>query len=150
MPAFLSSLLFALQLAATQPAPAIAELTRLLDTFLAAASTNDVTVHDRFWADDLIYTGSSGRRISKAELMRDVRSAPEPKPTDPMVVYGSEDVRIQQYGDAAIVAFRLVATQTHGDSTAVSKYLNTGLFIRRKGEWRVSAWQATRIPSSTP
>lgn len=150
MPAVLNSLLFALHLTATQSAPATAELARLLDTFLAGASTNDVAVHDRFWADDLIYTGSSGRRISKAELMRDVRSAPEPKPTDPKVVYGSEEVRIQQYGDAAIVAFRLVATQTKGDSTEVSKYLNTGLFIRRKGEWRVSAWQATRIPVNTP
>lgn len=150
MLAVLSSLLFALQLAVTQSAPATAELTRALDTFLAGASANDVTVHDRFWADDLIYTGSSGRRISKAELMRDVRSAPEPKPTDRKVVYDSEDVRIQQYGDAAIIAFRLVATQTNGDSTEVSKYLNTGLFIRRKGEWRVSAWQATRIPANTP
>ncbi len=150
MPPVLSSLLFALQLAVTQSAPATAELTRLLDVFLAGASTNDVTVHDRFWADDLIYTGSSGRRIGKAELMRDVRSAPAPKPTDRKVAYRAEEVRIQQYGDAAIVAFRLVATEPRGDSTEVSKYLNTGLFIRRKGEWRVSAWQATRIPASAP
>lgn len=150
MSTVLSSLLFVLQLAVTQTAPATAELTRLLDAFLAGASTNDVAVHDRFWADDLIYTGSSGRRIGKADLMRDVRSAPAPKPTDPKVVYGSEEVRIQQYGDAAIVAFRLVATQTDGDSVQVSKYFNTGMFIRRKGEWRVSAWQATRIPASAP
>jgi len=150
MHVLISSLLFSLQIAVASSAPAATELTRLLDTFLAGASTNDITVHDRFWADDLIYTGSLGRRISKAELMRDVRSAPAPKPTDPKVVYGSEDVRIQQYGDAAIVAFRLVATQTNGDSTEVSKYLNTGLFILRKGEWRVSAWQATRIPASAP
>ena len=150
MHVLLSSLLLTLQITVASSAPAATELTRLLDSFLAGASTNDVTVHERFWAEDLIYTGSSGRRISKAELMRDVRSTPAPKPTDPKVVYGAEEVRIQQYGDAAIVAFRLVVTQNHGDSTEVSKYLNTGLFIRRKGEWRVSAWQATRIPTTSP
>lgn len=150
MSSVLTSLLFALQLALSGSAPATAELTRMLDAFLAGAAANDAAVHDRFWAEDLIYTGSAGRRIGKADLMRDVRSAPAPKPTDPKVVYGAEDVRIQQYGDAAIVAFRLVATQTEGDSVGVSRYLNTGLFIRRKGEWRVSAWQATRIPASSP
>jgi hypothetical protein len=25
-------------------------------------------------------------------------------------------------------------------------YYNTGTFLRRDGEWRVVAWQATRIP----
>ncbi len=150
MSASLLSLLFAVQLAATQPAPATAELTRLLDAFLAGASTNDTTMHERFWAEDLIYTGSSGRRISKADIMKDVRSAPAPGPTDPRVLYAAEDVRIQQYGETALVAFRLVATQTRGDSSEVSRYLNTGFFVRRKGERRASGWQATKVPPVSP
>ncbi len=96
-----------------QTAPDAAELTSLLKEFLAGASRNDAAVHDRFWADDLIYTGSGGRRRSKAELMRDVRSAPAPKPTDPKTTYSGEDIRIQQYGNTAIVAFRLVGTTVH-------------------------------------
>ncbi|HEY2799027.1 MAG TPA: hypothetical protein VGI85_00400, partial [Chthoniobacterales bacterium] len=51
----------AFPLPATSPAPDAAELTKLLKDFLAGASRNDVAMHDRFWADDLIYTGSSGR-----------------------------------------------------------------------------------------
>ncbi|MGH9902936.1 MAG: hypothetical protein ACRD68_14105, partial [Pyrinomonadaceae bacterium] len=66
-----------------QTAPDAAELTRLLKEFLAGASRNDASVHDRFWAEDLIYTGSSGRRVGKADLKRVERPAPAPKPGDP-------------------------------------------------------------------
>ena len=128
------------------PAPDAAELTRLLREFLAGAGRNDAAIHDRFWADDLIYTGSSGRRIGKAEILNDVRTAPPPKPDDPKVEYGAEDVRIQQYGTTALVAFRLVATTTTAESTQVSRYLNTGTFVKRKGEWRAVGWQATKMP----
>src|SRR6476659_4606250 len=96
--------------AQAQTAPAAAELTKLLNEFLAGASHNDAAMHDRFWAEDVIYTGSSGRRRGKAEIMKDVRSAAAPKPDDPKTAYTAEDVRIQQYGNTAIVAFRLVAT----------------------------------------
>lgn len=135
---------------AAAPAPAAAELTRMLTTFLDGAGRNDAAIqaatHERFWADDLIYTGSSGRRIGKADIMKDVKSAPAPQPGDPKVSYGAEDVRIQQYGDAALLAFRLVATTVHGDTTTVSKYLNSGFFIHRRGEWRAVGWQATKLP----
>ena len=46
-----------------------------LNDFLDGASKNDPAVHERFWADELIYTGSSGRRIGKADIMRDVHAA---------------------------------------------------------------------------
>lgn len=123
-----------------------AALTGLLNEFLAGAGRNDAAVHERFWAEDLIYTGSSGRRVGKADIMRDVRSAPAPKPGDPSTVFTAEDVRIQQYGDTAVVAFRLVGTTTRGGATEVSKFLNSGTFLRRGGRWQVVSWQATKLP----
>lgn len=132
--------------AMAQNARDAAELTNLLNDFLAGASRNDAAVHDRFWAEDLIYTRSAGRRVTKAEIMRDVRSAPAPKPDDPKVVYTAEDIRIQQYGDTAVVAFRLVATTHTGETKQVQHLLNCGTFVKRNGKWQVVAWQATRIP----
>jgi len=127
-----------------QTAPASAELTKLLNDFLAGASRNDVAMHDRFWAEDVIYTGSAGRRRGKAEIMKDVRSAPAPKPGDAKTTYTAEDVRIQQYGNTAIVAFRLVGTTEKDGKTEVAKYLNSGTFLKRKGKWQVVNWQATK------
>ena len=136
----------AAQTVTTQAAPDAAELTKLLNDFLAGASVNDVAMHDRFWAEDLIYTRSAGRRVTKAEIMKDVRSAPAPKPDDPKIVYTGEDIRIQQYGDTAVVAFRLVATTETAATKDVQYLLNCGTFVKRNGKWQVVAWQATRIP----
>ena len=57
-------------------APAAKELTALLEEFLDGASRNDVAVHERFWADDLIHTSSSGLRTmepSSSSSMSPVR-----------------------------------------------------------------------------
>jgi hypothetical protein len=123
-------------------------LTNLLNEFLAGASRNDAAVHDRFWADDLIYTRSAGVRTNKVELMKGVRNAPAPKLDDPKTVYSAEDIQIHQYGNAAVVAFRLVASSTKNGSTDVSSYLNTGTFIKRGGRWQAVAWQSTIVPKT--
>ena len=128
-----------------QTAPDAAELTKLLNDFLAGASRNDPAAHERFWADDLIYTRSAGRRVNKAEILRDVRSAPAPKPTDPKTVFTAEDIQIQQYGDTAIVAFRLVSTTDAGGSKQIANNLNSGTFVKRNDKWQVVSWQSTRM-----
>lgn len=129
-----------------QNAPDAPELTRLLNEFLAGASRNDATVHDRFWAEDVIYTGSGGRRRGKTEIMHDVRSAPAPKPGDPTTVFTAEDIRIQQYGNTAIIAFRLVGTTVKDAKTEVMSYLNSGTLVKRNSKWQVVNWQSTRMP----
>ncbi len=126
-------------------APDAPELTRLLNEFLAGAARNDAAVHDRFWAEDVIYTGSGGRRRGKADVMRDVRAAPAPKPGEPMTIFTAEDIRIQQYGNTAVVAFRLIGTTERDGRTELAKLMNSGTFLKRKGKWQVVNWQATRI-----
>ena len=129
-----------------QSAPDAPALTKLLQDFLAGAGRNDVAVHETFWADDLIYTASAGRRIGKADILREVREEGPPKPGDETTVYTAEDIRIQQYGETAIVAFRLVGTTDKAGKKTVSNYLNTGTFLKRDGKWQVVAWQATKMP----
>ena len=132
-------------LSAQTTAPDAADLTKLLHEFLAGAGRNDAAIHERFWADDLIYTSAKGLRKGKADIMREVRAEPAPKPGDETAVYSAEDIRIQQYGDTAIVAFRLVGKTTKGDKTEVANYLNTGTFVKRNGKWQAAGWQATAM-----
>lgn len=128
-----------------QTAPDAAELTKLLNDFLWGAGKNDSAMHDRFWAEDLIYTGSVGRRVSKADIMADLRNSPT-LTAGRSQRYSAEEVRIQQYGNTAIVAFRLVSTVEHGKEIEITKFLNTGTFLKRNGKWQAVAWQATRLP----
>lgn len=125
-----------------------AEIAQLLETFLAGASEDDAAVHDRFWAEDLIYTSSDGRRFGKAQIMAsladpdDEGSGDEAMPPD----YSARDIGIRVFGDSAIVTFRLVASR---DGEVVGEYLNTGVFRRREPGWRAVAWQATRAASDS-
>lgn len=116
-----------------------AELTALLAEFLDGATRNDAAIHNIYWADELIYTSSGGTRFGKAELMQSVSSRGMLKADEIDTVYSSEDVRIMQYGDTAVVAFVLV-----GRSGADTKrYLNSGTFVRKNGQWQAVNWQAT-------
>lgn len=133
--------------APAQSAPDAAELTKLLNEFLAGASRSDYAMHDKFWAEDLIYTRSAGVRTNKAEIMRG-RTTP-PNPDAPKAVFTAEDIRIQQYGTTAVVAFRLVSTLTDtGGPPQVSRFLNTATFLKRKGKWQVVGYQATPMQRS--
>ncbi len=129
-----------------QTAPDAADLTKLLQDFLAGAGRNDAAMHERFWADDLIYTSALGRRKGKADITRELRAETPAKPGDETTVYTAEDIRIQQYGDTAIVAFRLVATTDKAGTKEVSNYLNIGTFLKREGRWQAVGWQATKVP----
>ena len=120
-------------------------LTLMLNEFLAGASINDVGAHDRFWAEDLVYTSSKGLRFGKAEILEGMSSGADSDDEEPEVVYTAEDIRIQQYGDTAVVAFRLLGA-VQDDSGKVLEYFNTGTFIKRDTQWQVVAWQATVIP----
>ena len=121
-------------------------LMNMLNEFLAGASTNNAAAHDRFWAEELVYTSSKGLRFGKAEIMEGMNSESDPDGDEPEVVYSAEDIRIRQYGDTAVVAFRLLGSP-QDDSGEVMQYLNTGTFVKRDGDWRVVAWQATVIPA---
>ncbi len=134
-------------------APALADdsdeqiLTALLHDFLAGASRGDISVHERFWADDLVYTSSSGARTTKQAIIDGMRDAADAPAGGPYVIYSAEDISIRRYDEAAVVAFRLVATPQPGATEAKMNYFNTGTFLKRDGEWRAVAWQATIIPA---
>lgn len=121
------------------------DLAQLLDDFLAGVTQAET--HDRFWADDLIYTSSRGTRSTKSDIMSgfvvpDDGATPAPGP-----VFSAKDIQIHVYGQAAVVAFKLVATPPPGsEEMGVQNYFNTGTFLKRDGIWQAVAWQATIIP----
>jgi hypothetical protein len=119
------------------------DLTKMLHEFLAGVSERDT--HDQFWADDLIYTSSSGTRSSKADIMSGFDESDGAEDDEAAPAYSADDIQIQTYGTTAVVAFRLVATTA---GAADQEYFNTGTFLKRDDKWQVVAWQATRIPQN--
>lgn len=138
MRAIIFAFLFLLPL--TARADVQAELTTLLAEFLDGATRNDPVIHNKYWADELIYTSSAGKRFGKAEVMAGVGSRGELAPAEISVRYSSEDVQILSYGDTAVVAFTLVATSEQ----ETLRFFNSGTFVKRNGQWQAVSWQATR------
>lgn len=120
-----------------------AGLERQLTVFLDGATVNDPQVHDAFWADELLYTSSSGTRFGKQALMAGVREAGVVAADDVTVVYGAEDVHVRLFGEVALLDFTLVATDGAAGG-AQQRYLNSGVFLWRDGRWQAVNWHATR------
>lgn len=121
-------------------------LKNLLYDFLEGASVNDYNVHNRFWADDLIYTSAAGERIGKQDIMSGL-TVGNTDTNGNFPQYYADEIQINIYGEAAVVAFILVADiplEPSGNEQML--FYNTGTFLKRDGEWRAVAWQATRIP----
>ena len=141
------TLALAVLFAQSAAASDVEEITALLQDFLA--NSHEEAAHERFWAEDLVYSSSAGLRFGKAEIMEGFESdtGADDADEEPAVRYFGEDVDVRVYGDAAVVAFKLVGTPTDAASGAeVLYYFNTGTFLKRDGVWKVVAWQATKIP----
>jgi ketosteroid isomerase-like protein len=135
----------------TQKAPTVSatarELTAMLNQFMRDASNNNRAGFDRFFADDVIYTGSNGQTHTKADMMRSMSAPKAANAGEEKQVYSAENVVVHDFGNTAIVAFQLVARTQHADGkTEISNYRDTGTFLQRNRRWQVIAWQATKIP----
>ena len=128
-----------------------AEITALLASFLAPEQNPTRAAHERFWADDLVYTSSAGKVTNKAEILKSFGPVPSgetskestAKVPEPEPVYSAEDVLVRPYGELAALTFRLVARAADGTEEF---YRNSGTFLYRDGKWQAITWQATKVP----
>lgn len=133
--------------AADAGAPATPAVIReLLADFLTHNS--DPARHERFWADDVVYTSAMGVVRTKPEIMANVRQTAAKVSQPPLAeavppVYTAEDINIRPYNGFAALTFRLVAKKADGTTDT---YRNSGTFIFRDSRWQVITWQATKVP----
>jgi hypothetical protein len=120
------------------------EIAALLTTFLTPAVNNSAAGHERFWADDLVYTSSAGKVMSKADIMKAIAEEPKAEASQekPGPVFTAEDILVRPYGDMAALTFRLVE---HDPDGKISYFRNSGTFLLRNGKWQAITWQATRV-----
>ncbi len=116
------------------------DLGAFVDDFLANTASEET--HNRFWSNDLVYTSSSGTRFGKRQIMEGFEEEPDVAADWP--TYSADDMQVRVYGDTGVVTFTLVGTPAEGSGEPVLTYFNTGTFLKRDGEWRAIAWQATK------
>lgn len=123
------------------------QVTALLKQFLA--NVKDPAMHERFWADDLVYVSSAGKIRAKPEVVNAVRIEAE-QPASPATSFTAEDVTVRIYGSIALVNFTLVAREgppagpRHEGETL--RFRNCGVFQHNKVGWQAVSWQSTFAP----
>ncbi len=136
---------------APTPEQTRADVTALLQDFLKPGNNDKAEWHERFWAEDLVYTTSGGIVKTKAEIRQSFKDAAKPatekanpniKPPAATTVFSAEDILVRPYGEMAALTFRLVAKEADGK---VSTYRNSGTLLYRGGKWQVVTWQATKV-----
>lgn len=130
----------AAQAQTAQAAPAQAELIALVQDFLKNVPKNERSTFDRFFADDIIYTRGTGQVVTKKDILAEVGKETAPTAN---ATFTGEDFNVHQYGDMAVVNFRLVMHATDSDKPVTRTFRNTGTFMKRNGQWQAIAWQAT-------
>ncbi|KPD21099.1 nuclear transport factor 2 family protein [Idiomarina abyssalis] len=117
--------------------------TKAVKAFLYGASINSPKAHDRFWAEELTYTSSSGNRFGKEHLMSGMKDAKAKDPEKVEVWYEAEDIEVKQFGDTVVFNFTLTAEE---EGKVTKYYYNTGVLIERDGRWQAVNWNATEVP----
>lgn len=136
--------------ASTDAARTRDEITALLTSFLTLEINNSKAGHERFWADDLVYTSSAGEVKSKADILKTFEDSPKTDKSkegasgakEPAPVYTAEGILVRPFGKIAALTFRLVRRDADG---ATIYYQNSGTFLRRDGKWQAISWQATKV-----
>ena len=126
--------------AAAKPAAAEEEVRAVDSRRFEAMVRRDREALDRLLTDDLTYTHSTGQVETKAQFLASIASG--------AFVYTSiqpRDVQVRLSGDVAVLTGRAdlrVRAQERDLDLAVRF---TSVYVRRDGEWRMAAWQSTRI-----
>lgn len=117
-----------------------------LNEFLT--NVDEYEMHDRFWAEDLVYTGSAGTRYGKEAIMSSMQESDSDTSESVTPAYSYKNLQIKMFGNTAAIAFQLIAEAPTDTGIDTLNYLNSGFFEKRDGQWKAVVWQATRMAES--
>lgn len=137
-PAIVLPYFFAAPLSAQQSAPSplneVARVEQLERDLVAAIATKDLATSDRLVADDYAVMDSSGKTITKPEIMAGYRSGE--RGYRDLTIY---DVHGRVYGDTAVVVARTRGFRVEEGKESPNRVRYMRVFARRGGTWKAVA-----------
>ena len=119
---------------------ATTEILALEERRCAALIAKDFATLDELFADEVLYTHSSGSRDSRASYLESMRSN--------ALTYRSitrSDTELAVYDGAAIIATGVTLEITSNGADKTINGRATITWVRDGGRWRFAAWQSTPV-----
>jgi len=117
-----------------------AQIIQLERDWVQSWVTMDAAANDRIIADDFLGTEPDGKRVTKADLMKELKD----DATLASNRLNEDDLTIRLYGDTAVVngseSWKLKKDGKTG------RYIWTDIFVKRNGKWQVVASQDLEMP----
>jgi ketosteroid isomerase-like protein len=115
------------------------ELRTLESQWQAALTRRDLAILDRLMADDYVLTTVSGEVVNKARVLAELKSA------NATAEVRNTEVSARVYGDVAIVTGLALISGKFNDKDVSTRSRYIKVYVKRQGQWRVVAAQATLI-----
>lgn len=119
-------------------AATVRELTDLEQSWAAALLKRDAAVLERLLADELVDTSPTGEVATKAE---DVAAVPSYN----FASYVADEIRVQIYGQAAVVTGRSTQKGSFKGKDLSGVYRWTDTWVKRNGKWQCVATQGSKV-----
>jgi uncharacterized protein (TIGR02246 family) len=119
------------------------QVSALSDEMIQANLKGDASFYEKYYADDATIVHGNGKLFTKDQDIADLKSG--------LLKYESIDVRektIHAYGDTAVVHLLLsFKGSLGGQAFGPINLRRTVVWVNQKGNWKVVAWQVTRVES---
>ena len=118
------------------------QISALSDQLIQAQSKADTSFFEKYYADDATIIHGNGKLFTKAEDIADLKSG--------STKFESNVVRerkIHVYGDTAVVAFLISYKGAVSGKPFTGDLRRTVVWVKQKGNWKIVAYQVTRLPS---
>ena len=100
----------------------------------------DASALDRIFADEFIYTSTTGEPINKRQQLEAIKSG------DLKFEYGkSDEVRVRVYGNTAVMTGRFIAKGEYKGKVFEAPERYTAVWVKRHRRWQLVAEQGTRV-----
>lgn len=109
-----------------------------------AVVEGDVATFQRLLAEEFTHGSHNGRLRTKGEWLEGKRQG-----ESVYEAYDSSHLHIRMAGDAAVVTGVVNARWRDGDRLETGRFRFVRVWMKREGEWRAIAFQATELPVAT-
>ena len=129
----IGAVVLSIRTSGAQPAPSVEQtIVQMEKDLLQANIKKDAAALDRMVADDFVVIDFTGRTITKAEALKDLKDGAS---VTQSAEFGPLKVRV--YGDTAIVNGSDTEKSTYKGKDSTGTYVWTDVFVKRNGRWQL-------------